>query len=102
MSGAHVLCPQLLQDGRSTPCVIADEFYLRLALDCTHKLGRKFFEGSKRLLDDYAGDFPVTSRRIFAGGAFLHFAEARQIRLMILRSWKIDNLRQSEFAEIRQ
>src|ERR1700682_1256817 len=84
MAGPHMFCAQLLQDGRATTRVVSDKCYACFALDLADKLIRELFEDGKWFIDNRTGDFPMSGRGIFSGRAFLHFAEARQIRLSIL------------------
>ena len=71
-----------------------------------HQLVRKFLKHRERLIDNDPRDFPMPGGGVFAGGAFLHFAEAgedRQRRLLVRpRIVGVQNFRQSKRAQIGQ
>src|SRR2546423_11702469 len=70
--GANVLCAELVQNLGAAARVIADEVHIGFTFNRPNEFIWEPFERGERFMKDDAGDFPMTSGGVLAGGALAH------------------------------
>src|SRR5438552_3036960 len=77
--GANVLCAELVQNLGTAARVITDEVHIGFPFDCPNEFIWETFERGERFMKDDAGDFPMTSGGVLAGGALAHATITRAV-----------------------
>src|SRR5690606_15758836 len=103
LAGAHVLLAQLIDDGSAGGGLVAQH----PASDGGRK-GVDYFTGKpvgidgKRPIEDDAGQFPVTRRRVLARGLLGHAAKAPDGRRIRRHAWQIQYMPKPKPAQVGQ